>query len=78
MASIFEHDATPTWIGFFGGGVKFYPENNLTIIQRQFCRVNHTPHEVMRLSFKKLKKVCDINLTYAGYGALCVEDSLLI
>ncbi len=25
---------------------------------------------------KKVKKVCDINLTYAGYGALCVESSL--
>ncbi len=26
---------------------------------------------------KEVKKVCDINLTYAGYGALCVENSLL-
>ena len=25
---------------------------------------------------KKVKKVCDINLTYAGYGAICVEKSL--
>ena len=25
---------------------------------------------------KKVKKVCDINLTYAGYGAICVENSL--
>ena len=24
----------------------------------------------------KVKKVCDINLTYAGDGALCVESSL--
>ena len=23
-----------------------------------------------------MKKVCDINLTYTEYGALCVEDSL--
>ena len=24
----------------------------------------------------KVKKVCDNNLTHAGYGALCVESSL--
>ena len=24
----------------------------------------------------KVKKVCDINLTYAGWGALCVRESL--
>ena len=25
---------------------------------------------------KKVKKVCDNNLTYAGYGSICVENSL--
>ncbi len=25
---------------------------------------------------KKVKKVCDNNLTHAGYGALCVASSL--
>ena len=27
-------------------------------------------------AIEKVKKVCDINLTYAGYGAICVENSL--
>ena len=26
----------------------------------------------------KVKKVCDINLTYGGYGAVCVENGLPI
>ena len=25
---------------------------------------------------KKVKKVCDINLTYSGFGSLCISDSL--
>lgn len=57
---------------------------NLTLIYHQFysnlALMYHTPHEVMRVSAiftqKKAKKVCDINLTYAGYGAICVENSL--
>ena len=31
--------------------------------------------EINQFSIKKMKKVCDNNLTYAGYGALCVTSS---
>ena len=39
----------------------------------------HTPRSYAGFSdfhMGKVKKVCDINLTYAGWGALCVENSL--
>ncbi len=57
-------------------------EIDLTLIYHQFCPdlaiIYHTPYEVMRLSAilaKNVKKVCDNNLPYAGYGALCGGES---
>ena len=44
-------------------------DTNLSYALRSYARFSD-------FRSKKLKKVCDINLTYAGYGALCVENSL--
>ncbi len=57
---------------------------NLTLIYHQFCPdlalIYHTPPRSYAgfsdFYSKKVKKVCDNNLTHAGYGALCVENSL--
>ena len=44
-------------------------DTNLSYAQRSYAGFND-------FRSKKVKKVCDNNLTHAGYGALCVEDSL--
>ena len=57
---------------------------NLTLIHCQFCPnlalLHHTPPRsyvgFRRFRGEKVKKVRDINLTSAGWGALCVRDSL--
>ena len=56
---------------------------DVTLIYRQFCPnlINepHTPRSYAGFSdfyVEKVKKVCDINLIHAGYGALCLASSL--
>ena len=55
-------------------------DNNLSpIFPRLSNNLPHAPRSYAGFSdfhSKKVKKVCDINLTYAGWGALCVENSL--
>ena len=57
---------------------------NLTIIYLQFCpqfSIN-LPHSLRSYAgfrdfhLKKVKNLRDNNLTYAGYGALCISESL--
>ncbi len=61
-------------------GQTFLLDNNLSpILLRLSNNLPYAPRSYAGFSdsrSKKVKKVCDINLTYAGYGALCVEDSL--
>ena len=56
---------------------------DVTLIHRQFCPnlalANHTPRSYAGFSdfhVGKVKKVCDIDLTHVGYGALCLVSSL--
>ena len=64
-------------------GVKVLQEqfdNNLPPILPQLSiNLPHSPRSYAGFSdfrSKKVKKVCDNNLTHAGYGAICVEKSL--
>ncbi len=60
--------------------VCFLLDNNLSpILPRLSNNLPHAPRSYA--GFRdfhggKVKKVCDNNLTHAGYGALCVEGSL--
>ena len=58
----------------------FLLDNNLSpILPRLGNNLPHAPRSYAGFSdfySKKVKKVCDNNLPHAGYGAVCVENSL--
>ena len=61
--------------------LKILDTNLPSILLKLSTNVPYVPRSYAGFSdfhSKKVKKVCDINLTYAGYGALCVENGLPI